>query len=88
MKRSKQGREDSDWMLDKPVKRFRPDILGGYLREMADLEARGQWREADALNCWLAGHWMTWRDLEAGGWPPQRLAFLARRREARGRRAA
>ena len=79
-------RKDS-W-LDKPLKRFDPDVLPGYIERQALLEEQERWGEANDLNAWMSGHWMTWRDALAGRWPPTRIEFLKRMREAKGRKRA
>jgi len=73
---------DDAWMAE-PVKTFRANILAHYEGEQAELEAHGRWWDADFLNAWLSGHWMTWRDMQEGRWPIQRTEFLRRMRGAR-----
>lgn len=57
---------------------MRPEIIRHYTREQRQLEAAGRWDDANILNAWFSGAFMSEKDLLDGRIPPMRVEFLER----------
>jgi hypothetical protein len=60
---------------------MRPEIIRHYQREQRQLESEGRWEEANWLNAWLSGAFISEKDWLEGRTPPMRVEFLERLRE-------
>jgi hypothetical protein len=62
----------------KPLSPMRPEIIDHYVREQRQLESEGRWEEANWLNAWLSGAFISEKDWLEGRMPPMREEFLER----------
>jgi hypothetical protein len=75
-----EGRSSRAHLGSKPLSPMRPEIINHYMREQRQLEAAGRWDDANILNAWLSGAFMSEKDWLKGRMPPMREEFLERMR--------
>jgi hypothetical protein len=75
-----EGRSSRAQLGSKPLSPMRPEIIRHYQQQQSALEKRGDWGEADLLNQWLAGAFISEKDWLEGRMPPMREEFLERLR--------
>jgi hypothetical protein len=61
---------------------MRPEIIGYYMRQQRQLEAAGRWDDANILNAWLSGAFISEEEFLEGRVAPMRAEFLERMRSA------
>ena len=64
----------------RPVSPMRPELIRHYLRQQRQLESEGRWEDANWLNAWLSGAFISEEEFLEGRVAPMRAEFLERMR--------